>query len=252
MNRVLYVLLIVLISFQALLAQPDRPKKNTISLHTGALSSSVKDELASPLTYEGSGTPVQLSYRFMGNKNRHSVYLSYSKSKLFPSAELSYGQHSLDNFQAGLAYGYHRYFASMSGKKVKIYLGGVWDNHVSVRELYYVWDMSEIYGELVSSLDVSPLLEFHLSKKSRLTYQLALPIVALVVRPPYAGKGLVAPKVTTMNRFVRLKNSLELEHALSRYFNIRFMYKYVYYQYPEPKSVQSGMDHFIIELVFKL
>ncbi len=191
MKRVLYILLIILISLQTLLAQPDKPKKNYISLHTGALSFLIKDELASPLTYKGSGAPIQLSYRFMGKKNRHSVYLSYSKSKLFPSVELTYGQHSLDHFQIDLAYGYHHYLASMFREKVKIYLGGAWDNHVSVRELYYIWDMSEIYGELISSLDISPLLELHMSKKSQLTYQLALPVVALVVRPPYAGKGLV-------------------------------------------------------------
>lgn len=81
---------IILISLQTLHAQTYRPKKNYIGLHTGALSSSIKDELASPLTYKGSGAPIQLSYRFMGNRNRHSVYLSYSKLKLSPSAEPPY------------------------------------------------------------------------------------------------------------------------------------------------------------------
>jgi hypothetical protein len=144
MNRVLYMPLILLISLQTLLAQPDRPKKNYIGLHTGALLSSIKDELASPLTYKGSGAPIQLSYCFMGNKNRHSVYLSYSKSKLYPSAELPFGQHSLDHFQVDLAYGYHHYLASLFRDRVKLYLGGLWDNHVSVRELYYIWNTSEI------------------------------------------------------------------------------------------------------------
>jgi hypothetical protein len=97
-TRVFYFFLIILISFHTLLAQTARPKKNFIGLHTGALSSSIKDELASPLTYKGSGAPIQLSYRYMGNRNRHSVSLSYSKSKLFPTAELPSGQHSLDHF----------------------------------------------------------------------------------------------------------------------------------------------------------
>jgi len=198
MTRVFYIPLFILISFHTLLAQTARPKKNSIGFHTGVLSSSVKDELASSLTYKGSGAPIQLSYRFMGNKNRHSVSLSYSKSKLFPTAELPYGQHSLDHFQFDLAYSYHRFLASLFRDRVKLYLGGVWDNHVSARELYYIWDMSEIYGELISSLDISPLLEFKMSKKNQLTYQLALPVMALVIRSPYAQKGIVIPKITTV------------------------------------------------------
>jgi len=251
-TRIFNFFLILLISFHTLLAQPDRPKKNFIGLHTGALSSSIKDELASPLTYKGSGAPIQLSYRFMGNKNRHSVSLSYSRSKLFPTAELPYGQHSLDHFQFDLAYSYHRFLASLFRDRVKLYLGGVWDNHVSVRELYYIWNMSEIYGELVSSLDISPLLEFKMSKKNQITCQLALPVMALVIRSPYAQKGIVIPKITTLDRFIRFKNSLVLEHTLSRFFNIRFKYQYIYYRYPEPQRVQSGTDHFMVELVFKL
>lgn len=252
MNRILYVCLVILFPLQVLLAQPERPKKNSIGFYTGAQLSSIRDELASPLTYEGSGVPLQLSYRFRGNKNRHSVYLSYSKSKLYPSAELPYGQHSLDHYQFDLAYSYHHYLTSLFREKVKIFLGGAWDNHVSVRELYYVWNQSEIYGELISSLDVSPLLELKMGKKSLLTYQVTLPVVALVIRPPYAGKGLVIPKITTLDRFVRFKNSLELEHALSRFFYVRLKYQYIYYHYPEPQRVQSGMDHFMVEIVFKL
>lgn len=252
MNRILYIPLIILISLQTLQAQTYRPKKNYIGLHTGTLSSSVKDELASPLAYKGSGTPIQLSYRFMGNKNRHSVCLSYSKLKLCPAADLPYGQHSLNHFQFDLAYGYHHYLASMFREKVKIYLGGVWDNHVSVRKLYYIRNQSEISGELISSLDISAILEFKISKKNQLANQLSLPIVALVKRPPYAGKGIVIPRVTTVDRFVRFKNSLVLEHTLSRFFNIRLIYQYIYYRYPEPQRVQSGMDHFIVELIFKL
>lgn len=237
----LCIYFIILISLQTLHAQTYRPKKNYIGLHTGALSSSIKDELASPLTYKGSGAPIQLSYRFMGNKNRHSVYLSYSKLKLSPSAALPYGQHSQSHFQVDLAYGYH-YLASLFRDKVKIYLGGVWDNHVSVRKLYYIWNDFETCGELISSLNISPLLEFKMSKKNQLAYQLSLPIVALVIRPPYAGKGPVIPKITTLNRFARFKNSLVLEHTLSRFFNIRLIYQYIYYRYPEPQRVQSGME----------
>jgi hypothetical protein len=92
----LCICFIILISLQTLHAQTYRPKKNYIGLHTGVLSSSIKDELASPLTYKGSGAPMQLSYRFMGNKNRHSVSLSYSKSKLYPAADLPYGHYAYE------------------------------------------------------------------------------------------------------------------------------------------------------------
>lgn len=248
----LCICFIILISLQTLHAQTYRPKKNYIGVHTGVLSSSIKDELASPLTYKGSGAPIRLSYRFMGNKNRHSVYLSYSKLKLSPSAALPYGQHSLDHFQFDLAYGYHHYLASLFRDRVMLYLGGVWDNHVSVRKLYYIWDSFEVSGDLISSLDISAILEFKISKKSKLAYQLSLPIVAFIIRPPYTGKGPVIPKITTLDRFVRFKNSLVLEHTLSRYFNVRLMYMYIYYRYPEPQRVQLGMDHFIVEIVFKL
>lgn len=252
MNRILYVPFIILISLQTLMAQTNRPKKNYIGLHTGTLSSSIKDELASPLTYKGSGAAIQLSYRFMGNKNRHSVSLSYSKSKLYPAADLPYGKHSQSHFQRDLTYGYHHYLASLFRDRVKLYLGGVWDNHFSTRELFYIWNQSEIYSERIFSLDISAILEFTISEKNQLAYQLSLPIVAFILRPPYAGKGPLIPKITTMNRFVRFKNSLVLEHTLSRYFNIRLKYQYIYYQYPEPQRVQSGMDHFIVEIVFKL
>jgi hypothetical protein len=133
---------------------------------------------------------------------------------------------------------------------VKIYLGGVWDNHLSLRELFYIWNMSNNSGDRISSLDVSLLMEFRFGKKSQLTYQLAFPAVALVVRTSYTQREVI-PQITTLNRFVRFKNSLGLEHTLSRLFDIRFKYQYIYYQYPDPQSVQSGMDHFIMEIVIK-
>lgn len=250
MKRALLSMTFIFMLSHALPALPDKPNENSIGLQMGTLSSMVKDELASPLTYQGAGAFVQLSYRFGGRKNRHTICLSYSSQDLKPKTELSYGRHSLDSLQAGASYSYHRYVVSLFRDKLKVYLGGVWDNHFSMRKLYYIGNASETFGEVISSLDVSPLLEWPISPKCRLAYQLSFPLAAFVLRPPYAGKGVVTSNITAIGCNFWLKNRLELEHALSRRFWIRLAYSYAYYHYPKPQSVSSGADSYAAALVF--
>lgn len=251
MKRAFLLFPLLFMFFEPLQALPDRPKKNMIGLQTGALSSLVKDELASPLRYKGSGSVVQLTYHHEGLRGRHSFRLSYSKFDLQPTAELSFGRHFLNNVQAAASYGYHRYAGSFFGDRLKLYLGGVWDNHASSRELYYLNNMSETSWEFFSSLNVSPLLEWRLSSKLRFVHESAVSLAAFVERPPYGMKGIVNRRVVTLGRFIRLKNHLTMEHELSPRILARLTYAYSFYRYPEPQTVKSGADLYMAALAYR-
>ena len=174
------------------------------------------------MSYNGSGIPIQLSYRYRGIKSRHNICLSYTKSKLSPSTSLSYGQHSMEHYHINLKYGYHRYFTSFLKNKVKLFLGGTWNNNLSGRKHFYYRNQSEISGDAVSSLDLSILSEFKMSEKNRIIDEISIPIIAFVLRPGYSGKFPVSTELTSIHRFIRFKNQLSYERSLSPFFNIRF------------------------------
>lgn len=251
MKRIFLVIFLNIIFFNYAFAETSKLKKHHIGISLGLSFYKIKDEMASPLAYKGSGIPIQISYRYRGIKSRHNICLSYTKSKLSPKTSFYFGQHFMEHYHINLKYGYHRFFTSLLKNKVKLFLGGIWNNNVSVREHFYYWDQSEIYGDAVSSLDLSLLSEFKMSEKNRIIYQISIPIVAFVLRPGYSRMFPLTTDLTSIHRFIRFKNQLSYERSLSPFFSIRFKYNFIYYQYPDPQKIKLGMDHFSVEILYK-
>jgi len=251
MKRIFFIILLNIIFFNYAFAETFKLKKHHIGISSGLSFYKVKDEIASPMAYNGSGIPIQLSYRYRGIKNRHNICLSYTKSKLSPSTSFSYGQHNIEHYHINLKYGYHRFFTSLLKNKVKLFLGGIWNTNASLRKHLYDRNQSEPFGDVVSSLDLSFLSEFKMGEKNRIIDEISIPIIAFVLRPGYSGKFPLTTDLTSIHRFIRFKNQLSYERSLSPFFNIRFKYNFIYYQYPNPQKIKLGMDHFSIEILYK-
>lgn len=233
------------------LAPDSKSRKNRISLHTGLFSTSIRDELGSPLTYKGSGIPLYLSYRFAGSRNRHTAALLYSRNQLTPNRYFSVGSHNMQHSRFSFSYGYHHFLMPVFKNRGKVFLGVIWDTHISLRELGYIWNFSNSFGDRISSLDASFFLETRLGRNYRLSFQLDFPLLAVMGRTSYNQRD-VETEVVTFNRFLRLKNSFSLERILSPRFNVRFEYRFYYYRYPEPFPVYSAGDHYLVGLTIKL
>lgn len=251
MKKVALVVSLFVALAQGAQAQTEGLRRHHIGIGSGFLYSRNRDALASPFVYKGWGLPAQFMYCFRGVRHRHDVTLSVSGARL--SSPIASGEnHVLNDHRASLVYGYRRFVRSLFGQRGGLFLGGGWDSHLSSRALTYRRGFDEPYGELVSSLDLSALIEFKINGEAEVSYQFSLPAASLVLRSPYAGKGPVSPEVATLLRYFRFKNQMVYERHVSPRFDIRFRYEGVYYTFPEPRRTKTGMDQVSFEVFYKI
>lgn len=249
--RILIYIYSNMVFIQVIFAQSIAVEKHRIGMGSGLACFQNKDYLASPLTYRGWSIPVRLSYEYRGFKNRHSLCLSFSKVNLTSSISQQSSNHVMDDLRLSLEYGYHHLVTTLMRERCGFFLGGIWDNHGSRRELFYRRNHSKSYGELISSLDLSAFIEIKMSPKKSFYSRLSVPMVALVVRQPYAVVGPLSLQITSLNKFIRMKSLFVFDWFLSEYFNTRFQYHFVLYRYTQPQTTRTGMDLFLIEFVIK-
>lgn len=251
MKRAAIVLILSMIFLQNVFSEVVKPKKHRIGVDLGFSYLKINDELESPLAYKGTGIPIGLFYCCRGVKNRHDIFLGFTKCSLSPGKDLSFGRHSVENYRFVLEYRYHRLLTRMFGKSGRLFLGGGWNNYCSIRKHFYSDFSNEWFGDIVTTLDFSAMFEIKIKGESRIIDLFSIPIISFVIRPGYSGMFPLSTELTSIHRFVRFKNRLGFEHPLSPHFDIRIIYEFVYYQYPEPKQVKSGMDHISVGIMYK-
>lgn len=249
---VFFILFISLLFCQNVFSETKAPAEHRIGLGTGFFRYNIRDELASPLAYKGSGMPVEVSYFSIGRKNRHEISFSFIKSELSSGQNFTYGKHSVNFEEVNLRYGYLRRLTRLFGKTGNLFLGAQWCGFYSGRDFYYADDgIFESFKDLFISLDLSILFELNVKNKAVFRGQFSCPVVALVGRPNYWGRSHpLSFELTSLPRLIRLKNLLSFEYPLSHHFDISIKYEFIYFSFPAPQKVKSGLDHLSLGIMY--
>ena len=252
MKRHFLLFFIILFFSVNAFTQTDRVKKHNLGIESGFFHCSIKDDLASPVTYKGNGFPVSVSYSYNGIKNRHLLEFSYIFHNLDSKISGSFGDHFGNLFALKGRYGYFRFKRRMFNNRGSLFCGLNLDGSYFKKEYYYFSGVSEIFRELIFSLSPSIFLEYGIKDTQILTVQFSVPVLACVMRPGYSGKMDFNPDITSLHKYLRFENNFSYEFVLSKFLNLKFKYYFMYYKYPDPQKVRTSMDYISVEILYKI
>jgi hypothetical protein len=238
--------LVMALGLTSLWAQQQSNKQ--IGLGTGLSYYAEKSELYSPVTHKGSSAPMQLFFRFNGQKDRHHIQLQYSSLDLNSPSTGFVPQKRIIYLQ----YAYHRKFASANNKFN--FFGGIVLN--SAGERHNVSGNinaagNDSYDEFNSSLCPSVLGETSLGKDI-LTVQCWVSLLTYTVEPGYAEGLPYKANWMGINSYSKIGSRISYTTSISHRFDIRGDYQFEFCRSVKYEPVTSLNHQVIISLVYKI
>ena len=249
---ILILSLLLLIDQNNSNSQTKETKNHSIGLGTGLLSKTLLDELASPLKYSGISASVNMYYQYYNQESIHKLDILVSNLRLNPEQNFDYGDHFVDDFNLFIDYAYYRKIKEYFDEKLSIFFGGILHNYFSIRKHYYHLNMKEIYTDFLSSLNASFMARYHFSERTSVMGYIGFPVFTIIIRPPYSGRGSDSYKTTFLNSMSNLTQELSYEYILSATYTIQLLYKFDYYNLPQPVTTQNIQNIFIVRINLKL
>jgi hypothetical protein len=210
------------------------------------LGMEARDDLVCPLRWDGPGLGLELTYDRIAPRSRHQVRLAPTLGLLTNR----YG-HRAAGMGLRLTYSLLRR-AARPDSRGTTYLGALvrWDTRPHV---YVDWDEEHLYWFTAYELAPAAQHELRLSARQQLKLRFALPLLALVSRPPahrqYKADDLLHPgfyiskpgermQLASWNEYFAVTTGIDYELRLSRSWQLGFGYEFDYRRFMEPRAVR--------------
>ncbi len=232
-----------------------------VSLEGGYSVGALKNFEFSPMSYSRSNYLVALGYSFETSnaKDIFSFNAQYDSGKMITP--------NLRQFDCSLQIGSIRldYFRSvMSNKTLNFYVGGGYQSDVD-----FCMMLNDYWGSTFSflathSLNFNIALKWQVAPRHRLSTSLSVPVVALLVQPPYNNVNefiylnqnnilriLFTGKVASWNQFFRLNYQIGYIYSLSRVIDLTAHYELAFYSTYNHINSTSLDNRFRVGAAFK-
>lgn len=212
-------------------------RKNTVNLNLGFAKGFFKDKNYSPLNYSSRDFSIDLGYlRALKNKNLLFFSSSFQTGTLStPVSEFS----SSDHYNINLELGY-LFKLPHNISKTDFYVGGQYHSYLDL-VFYDGTEAITFFG--LHGLDISTRISRRVNDKHIFTTNFSLPVVGILVRPPYTGwdKYIVEHadnplpvffrgNVTSLNRFIAFNWNFQYQLEISSFLGLNAEYQFRYYK----------------------
>lgn len=277
-NRII-LLLEVLGIFIAFASHAQDANYRTLGITYGYQHYSRQDQLFSPLVYNGTAPlNLKLTYNVNGKVTHQQAYLSFGMYNMQAHESYDFTE-EFDQLKARtlypssfqmirLGYGYERKFGN--GKKLQARAGLRLDGQIEA--MFFEMGFASIFGYTTSfSLAPSIGLNYKLTEKTTLSGQLAVPVIGLVARSPYAlndddyiERQSSHNNLTTIVQLIgdselrsfgtyrQVDVGLHVQHQIARNTAISLGWQARWYEITEPKRVLALQNGFHAGVHFKL
>ncbi len=232
--------------------------QHLLSMSTGLSNHIVRDDIMSPLIYEGSQLPILLTYNYQGIKNRHTITAFFDNLELTSSITdkgTSSHSHYVKNLNVFLDYSYDRKAFTFEQINTECFLGGRISSFLNSRILYYSNQNSEPSAEVMMNLALDALLEAKLDKSSDdfLSFHVCVPLISYVLLDDrynatieytesdldknLLGQILSKSDFVTLNKLFKLQTELSYTMFVGGSFGLEFQYRFQYYSFAEYKNL---------------
>jgi hypothetical protein len=238
------VTLLLLFAGGAIKAEPACDDR--IGLAFIGLGMEARDDLVCPLRWDGPGLGLELSYEHIAPRSRQQV-------RLAPTLGLLTNRYGHRAAGMGLRLAYcHLRRAAASGSRGTTYLGALvrW---VTRPHVYVDWDEEHLYWFTAYELAPAARHELRLSDRQQLELGFALPLIALVSRPPaqrhYKADDLLHPgfylskpgermRLASWNEYFAVTAGIDYGLRIARSWQIGLGYEFDYRRFAEPRDVR--------------
>lgn len=158
--------------------------RHILTLSTGLTIHSLRDELLSPLIYQGTQAPIVLSYRFRGTENRHTILLSYDHTELHSSITRRRGDvaiaHFNNNLHLACEYTFSTRALEFDDLNTSLFVGGRFSSILNLRDHFFLQDKDHMSAEQITGLGLHLLTETPLQSPlhSLLSIELSVPCLS--------------------------------------------------------------------------
>ncbi len=240
-------------------------KSNLIGLSFGSSTLHLSDEHASPIIFSGTGIAPTIQYSHKGDKNSHSIKGSFYYTNLYTSSD----NFKTEIFSAGVRYSFlHSTLnTKVFEKQFKISLGGsVTSFFLNSDYFFYLqtfWARSIASWYWSHSADLAFQLDYYLTDRKFLYFEIYMPMVSNVSRPPYSSSGdydyvkndwVIKPFGHTVffPENFSVSTQLVYQHPVMAKVNLRISYEFYYISYSKPEDIRMYMNNFRIGIFYVL
>jgi len=233
--------------------------KNQINLNFGYNHGYLKDLNFSPLRYVDGGLLYGGSYI---RKSKNHIFRFEAHYSADTTSTKGIEAFDSDYQVADVKFAFLQKNKRLSSDKMEFYFGGQYHFHI----LYLDWQYQESYSFFANhSFDASGIFSYKINNKSQLLTKIDLPILSLVVRPPYNGidnellsnndEGNVIGLITdgtwgSWNKLLSYDSEFTYQYNISAGFQVTATYKNRYHNTFETNKFVHLQNQFLLGLGF--
>jgi hypothetical protein len=259
MNKIVLFLMALMLSNLSTKAQGIQPitKERAFTLSIGGTWQMRKDNLISPLTYEGIGGELHLGAERQSERwfKQFDSWGSYNKVRTYVSKGYNYSAHA---FRAGLSYSaMHRVLAD--DKRFRWYVGG--QVFSTGNGQYYLASVNnELSYDVPTGIGAATFLQKNIRfwrKNLVVSTQLTMPLVAYNLRPTYIGFSnesflKTQTGIVTFPKLLQFDWRWSVERPLSNGNKIRLTYRWEYVDDKQKGRLQVGAQTILFQTLFNI
>lgn len=253
------ILLLMFCCVSASLWGQKNAQQKALQLSIGQHYGMFADQNFSPLHYRDKGMLYDLQYSQYRPQSAFTAALRFGTG----TATTEASQEFTSNYILGdLRLQYMKPIKSFAENK-RLYLGGQYHFYINFLD----WDDQSSFSFLANhSLDISTRFDYDLNEKNSLSFSLDIPLINLVVRPPYNGfdeeldrnnnEGNVLKLITdgewgTFNKLTAYALQVQYSYQLSERFDLQVTYQNRLYKTFETNPITHFQHQFLIGSTFK-
>lgn len=208
----------------------------------------LRDDHASPLQYTGWKNPLELSHSYSGQSLHHWLSGSYRQGRL--RSVISEGHQNVEKVWEWHIR--HQLTLGFTGpNETQLGAGIAFEAAVRNRDHLYVEGIQERF--ILSVFTLGPLVRgwLPLSQQANAEVWLALPAAAVVVRSPYAVKGVLDYRLKPVGRFFRLMPGVAGQWQVSEQLTLRTSFEARYSHIREPFQLREMQKTMVVRLLWR-
>lgn len=280
MNKKFLVLVYILFGFLSISKGHDSiPKKSNhlFGVYTGYSRHIIRDEVASPLIYSGTQSPLVFTYRYIGSKSRQFFTFFVDNLELNSSItnKTGYYLHYVNNLNAFIDYSYSRNVFTISPINIDCFLGVDLLSVLNYRNFHYYAGNSILFVEQLNSIGLNLLMEKRMGSKKEdyFRFKMNVPFISYVVlnnrynsvvsetfnKIDFSKNVLwqvfTNGEVVTLNKLVEYQTELSYTKFLTNHIGVEFEHRLHFYNFSQFKDLLHARylsNQFLIGLIVKL
>lgn len=256
MKQLILIVASIIFSLSALHSQDDA--QHQINLSGGSIIGVFKDEIFSPFNYDERGHLSGIQYSRSKNDNVFSVSFDFTEAEL--RTDVSDLFIVEENMLVNFSLDYLKKIAIPNNRFI-LQLGGQYKTAANL----VTWDdLNAFTFNFAHSLGMASALTFQLDGHQSLYTNLTIPLVTLLVRPPYAGldKALVENQnrplhlltngtLTSVNKYFAFDWSFGYNLQMSNRWVLNLQYRLQYQHVANVHSYTNLQNQFTLGVGFK-